>query len=951
MITIPTDSITFLFTDIEGSTQLWEKYPEAMKLALARHDVILRQAIETHGGHVFKTVGDAFYAAFTSPPQALAAALEAQRMLQAENWGEAIIRVRMGLHTGAVEARDNDYFGPPLNRVARLMAAGHGGQTLLSAVTDEMLRGHLPLGVELRDMGEWRLKDLSRLEHIYQLLAPGLPVDFPPLRALDAFRTNLPAQLTSFVGREKEIVAIKRSIAASRLTTLTGPGGTGKTRLSLRVATDLLDTFSNGVWFVELAPLTDPALITQTVMASLGLREESGHTLLEILTDYLRSKTALLILDNCEHLVEAAAQLAETLLQACPNLRILVSSREALGIPGEMPYRVPSLAIPNARETHSAESILQFEAAHLFIERARSAAPAFTVTDENAPAIAKICTRLDGIPLAIELAAARVKILKVEQIAERLDDRFRLLTGGSRTALPRQQTLRALIDWSYDLLSMTERALLVRLSIFAGGWTLEAAETVCGDDQLPDIDILDLLMQLVNKSLAAVDADDGAETRYHMLETIRQYAREKLAETEDGLPLRNRHLDYFLALAERAEPKLNGPRVAEWLRQLDADLDNLRAALEWALSQNIQLGLRLASALKLYWSTHNDMHEGIDWLLLLLRQPGASSRNAARAKALAVLGEFYEAQIENALAEPYAEEALAIYRELGDQRGEAFALYVLGTALCGHDDYVAGRPLVFESLALYRKLGDKSGISEVLCALGNFIDDQDPERARGYMAESLALCRELGDTVGVADRLSNLGRIAYRAGDYVAARAQLLETLQRYRSMGRSNVSFIIEGLGELAMREGNYDEARKYFEEAIALARESGRINSNYWIFSFLGFVNLRQGVYDRARDLFIEAQQGFYKAGLKIGVAYTMEGLASLAIAQNQPARAAQLFAWADATRELVANARPPVEQADVDRELAIVRNQMDEESFLAAQVAGRAMSIEQAVVYAMA
>ncbi len=552
---------------------------------------------------------------------------------------------------------------------------------------------------------------------------------------MDAIRTNLPSQLTSFVGREKEISAVTRLIAANRLVTLTGPGGTGKTRLSLRVAADLLDSFPHGVWFVELAALANSALVPQTVMTTLGLREESGRSLLEILTDFLRAKTVLLILDNCEHLVEASAQLAETLLQACPNLRLLVSSREALGIPGETPYRVPSLAIPDGHAAYSAASIVQFEAARLFMERAKAVAPAFAVSDENASAIAKICARLDGIPLAIELAAARVKILKVEQIAERLDDRFRLLTGGSRTALPRQQTLRALIDWSYDLLSITERSLLVRLSIFAGGWTLEAAEKVCGDDQLPVFDILDLLMQLVNKSLVVVDVDDGSETRYRMLETIRQYAREKLAGSDEGSGLRTRHLDYFLAFSERATPELHGSQVAVWLRQLDADLDNLRAALEWSLSQNVQAGLQMVGILMPYWDAHNDMHEGIEWSELFLRQPGAATRNAARAKMLTALAFLYEFKIENILAEKYAREGLEIYRELGDQPGEAFALFVLGQALCGHDDYPTGRPLVFESLALYRKLGDKFGISEVLCALGNFIDEQDPERARGYMTE------------------------------------------------------------------------------------------------------------------------------------------------------------------------------------------------------------------------
>jgi len=955
MIDIPAESITFLFTDIEGSTQLWEQYPVAMKAALARHDAILREAIETHHGKVFKTVGDSFYAAFSSAPNALEAAMAAQRALHAEAAGIApgtgpLIRVRMALHTGAAEERDGDYFGPPLNRVARLLSVGHGGQVLLSSVTDELVRAYLPPGAELRDMGEWRLKDLTRLEHISQLTVPDLPAHFPPLRALEALRTNLPAQLTSFVGREKEIAAVKRLIGANRLTTLTGPGGTGKTRLSLRVASDLLDSFVNGVWFVELAPLADPALVPQTVLATLGLREETGRPLIDTLSDYLRAKMALLILDNCEHLVEASAQLAEALLQACPNLRILASSREALSIPGEAVYRVPSLSTPDTHLAHSAESVAQCEATRLFIERARTVAPAFAVTDENAPAVAQVCARLDGIPLAIELAAARVKILRVEQIAERLDDCFRLLTGGSRTALPRQQTLRALIDWSYDLLPEPERAVLRRLSVFSGGWTLEAAEQVCADDNVDGYEVLDRLAQLVNKSLLVVDAEDGAETRYHMLETIRQYAREKLsAEEGESLRARDRHLDFFLALAERAEPELAGPRIAEWLRLLDAELDNLRAALEWSLNRNAQAGLRMGGALMDYWHAHNGLHEGMDWLSQILHQPGAAPRNGLRARALTALAALHEAQIESVKAEPLAREGLEIYRELGDQRGIAFALLTLGTALCGHDDYLAGRPLVFESLALYRNLGDKAGIAQVLNMLGNFIDEQDPGRARGYLEESLALARELGDTAGVADRLGNLGRAAYRAGDFATARARLTEALELHRSLGISDVSFVIEALGELALREGNYPEARVYFEEGIALARESGRINANYWIFSFLGYVTLRQGDYERARSLFVEAQNGFRDAGLKIGVTYALEGLAALAVAQDQPERAARLFAWADATREAIDNARPPIEQADVDRELAAVRARLDESAFAAAQAEGRAMTMEQAMAEA--
>jgi predicted ATPase/class 3 adenylate cyclase len=973
VIDIPTDSVTFLFTDIEGSTQLWEQHPEAMKAALARHDAILRAAIENHHGRVFKTVGDAFYAAFSKAPEALAAALAAQRALHAEV-GQAvedgpIIRVRMALHTGAADERDGDYFGPSLNRVARLLAIGYGGQTLLSAVTDELVRAHLPSDVTLRDMGEWRLKDLTRLEHIYQLIVPDLPADFPPLKALETLRTNLPAQLTSFVGREKEIAAVKQLIATSRLTTLTGPGGTGKTRLSLRVASDLLDSFTNGVWFVELAPLADPALIPQTVATALGLREETGRPLLDTLTDFLRAKTALLILDNCEHLVEASAQLAEALLQACPNLRMLVSSREALGIPGETPYRVPSLSIPDAHHAQSVETVMQYEAARLFMDRAKTALPSFEITNENAPAVAQVCSRLDGIPLAIELAAARVKMLKVEQIAERLDDRFRLLTGGSRTALPRQQTLRALIDWSYDLLPEPERVLLRRLSVFAGGWTLEAAEQVCKDEVrsqkdeggskggvlhpssfiIHPFDVLDLLTQLVNKSLVVVDVEGGTETRYRLLETVRQYAREKLAESGEGMVIRDHHLEYFLDLAERAEPQLIGPHESEWLKRLDNELDNLRVALEWSLKQDVQVGLRLASALWLYWNGGLNI-EGSDWLSQLLQQPTASVRNAMRARALTILGNLSMTQFDDARLEPLIREGLEIYRALGDQRGIAFALLIVGQRLCLQDDYNAGRPLVFESLALYRTLGDIPGIALVLGMLGLVVDNKDYARARAYLEESLGLYRALGSSIGIARILSLLSRLAYRSGDFAIARTWLTEAIDIYHSLGRADVHFIVESLGELAWREGDYESARTYLEEDVSLANKSGQILDSYFSLAHLGYIALRQGDLARAHSLLIETLQGFKEAGRKIGVVYTLEGLASLGVAQSQPQRAACIFAWADATRETIGDPRPPVEQADVDQDLAKIHTQLDEAAFAAAQSAGRAMNMDQAIALAL-
>jgi predicted ATPase/class 3 adenylate cyclase len=962
MIPTSADSITFLFTDIQGSTRLWEQHPEAMKAALARHDAILRQAIESHGGHVFKTVGDGFCAAFTSAPEALSAALDAQRALHAEAQnvaaGGPVIRVRMGLHSGAVEARDNDYFGPPLNRVTRLMSAGHGGQTLLSAATDELVRGHLPPGVELRDLGERRLKDLTRPEHIYQLLAPDLPAEFPPLRALDAFRTNLPAQLTSFVGREKEIGAVKQLITANRLTTLTGPGGTGKTRLSLQVAADLLDSFSDGVWFVELAPLADPALVTQTVIAALGLRQEASYSQQKILTDYLGSKTALLILDNCEHLVDASAQLAETLLLACPTLRMLASSREALGIPGEVPYRVPSLSLPHTQGLSSLELVSQSEAARLFVDRAKTVLPGFAVSAENAPAIIQICARLDGIPLAIELAAARVKILNVEQIAERLDDRFRLLTGGSRTALPRQQTLRALIDWSYDLLSITERSLLVRLSIFAGGWSLEAAEQICKDEEnkgslhnsdfiLHPFDVLDLLTQLVNKSLVIADSDNTSEPRSRLLETVRQYAREKLLETGLASVVRNRYLEHFMQLAERAESEFNGPDQVLWMSRMELELDNLRAAMEWSLDQNFEAGMRLVSALKWFWVTYAHFGDGIEKLTQLLARPQASISLPVRAKALEAQSLLLPYVTNYELARTLGREALVLYQTLGDRCGMAACLLALASCT---PDLATARSMIEEALTHYQEMGDKPGMARALGMLGIFTNAPDSPEIRDYLERSLSICRELGHIAGIGSNLINLGTLAIREGNYELARSYLEEALEVNRAFGRARTAETLMVVSELAFWEGRYQQAHDYLMEVLSVMRDYGQAFLNNWTLTRLAYIALRVNDPVHARQLFELCLKDFTNEENTIGIIYVLEGFASVAVAQNQPAYAAQLFAWADVMREKISNTRPPTEQADVDRDLVTIHAQLDDEAFAEAQAAGRAMRVDEAIAFSL-
>jgi len=481
---LPSGTVTFMMTDVEGSTRLWEAHPGIMADVLARHDALAAAAIAENRGFLIKSrgEGDSLFAVFARATDAVAAALAFQQALTRELWpAETPLRVRVALHTGEADLREGDYYGRAVNRCARLRAAAHGGQVLLTAATQEVVQDTLPRGAGLKSLGEHRLRDLDRPEPVYQLLHPSLPAEFDEIRSAEYLPTNLPLQLTSFVGREKEMADLDELLRSSRLLTVTGAGGVGKTRLALQVAAEMVEQFQDGVWLVELGPLSDSALVPQALAAALKVREEPGRTLVQTLTDHLKPRSVLLVLDNCEHLLDACARISDTILRSCPRVKILATSREGLGIAGEMSFRIPSLSMPDPLQHRTAQSLSGFESVLLFLDRARAAQPSFALTDQNAPAVAQICSRLDGIPLAIELAAARVKAMSVDQISARLDDRFRLLTGGSRTALPRQQTLRATIDWSYDLLSEKEKVLLRRLSVFAGGWTLEAAEKVCAD--------------------------------------------------------------------------------------------------------------------------------------------------------------------------------------------------------------------------------------------------------------------------------------------------------------------------------------------------------------------------------------------------------------------------------------------------------------------------------------
>jgi predicted ATPase/class 3 adenylate cyclase/DNA-binding SARP family transcriptional activator len=944
---LPEGTITFLFTDIEGSTRLWEEHPKAMSAALARHDALLRQVIAAHGGEVFKTVGDAVYGAFGSAPAAVAAALEAQRTLIQGAWdrrsgagqgdgrglakGEPpasspsdpqlpasapFLRVRIALHAGVAEEREADYFGPALNRVARILKAGHGGQVLLSLATEQLAGDHLPDGASLRDLGEHRLKDLARPERIFQLLHPDLPADFPPLRSLAAFAHNLPVPLTSFVGREEQIAEVERLLPTTHLLTLTGAGGCGKTRLALQVAADLVEQYADGVWLVELAALSDPGLVRQTVASALGVREESGRPLAATLTDYLRSRSLLLVLDNCEHLLSACAGLAEELLRGCPGLRILATSREGLGIAGERTYRVPSLSLPDLarlplEEKERVAVVTQSEAVRLFTERAGFSQPGFRVEGENAAAVAQVCRQLDGIPLAIELAAARVKAMPVETIAERLDDRFRLLTGGSRTALPRQQTLRALIDWSYNLLAEPERVLLRRLSVFASGWTLEAAEAVCsnaecgmrnaelGEDAPSSIphsafcilhsdEVLDLLTQLVDKSLVLYE-EQSREARYRMLETVRQYGRDRLLESGEAEVVRGRHRDWCLALAEQAEAGLWSAEQAGWLERLEVEHDNLRAALEWCQADpgGAEAGLRMAGAVWRFWSVRGYLAEGRSRLATALAQvapePPSREYQAARAKALDGAG-FLEMNLgDYDSARSLYEESLAIGRELGDRRVIATALNSLGDAMRFLDDPRSARTSYEDALAMGRELDDKPSLAYSLTALGIMAawhGGGDYKVARALFEEGLVIKRQLNDKRGIAYSLDQMGKLARSQGDDPAARSLFEEGLTIWRELGdRRGIAGALDNLGRLACAQSDLEAARSLHEESLAIRRGLGNQRELLWTLLNLVEVAHVQGDEEAERTLLQESLPIHRALGDTNGVAECLDRLARLA------------------------------------------------------------------------
>jgi predicted ATPase/class 3 adenylate cyclase len=825
---IPSGTITLLFTDIQGSTKLWEAERGPMAAALRLHDEILRSAIESAGGYVFKTVGDAFCAAFETAQAAITAALAAQRSLTRQDWPTSRpILVRMGLHTGACEERDGDYFGPVVNRAARLEAVAHGGQALVSGTTADLLAGSLPDGAGLTDLGLHRLKDLGRPEQVYQLTAEFLAASFPPLASLDNpdLPNNLPTLVSAFVGRERELAEVRQLISNSRLVTLTGAGGSGKTRLALQAAAEQIGRVPDGVWLTELAPLTDGGQIPGAVAVVLGLQDPGGSLATEMVVRALASQDTLLVLDNCEHLIDAAAKFCEHIMLHAPRVRFLITSREPLGIDGEQVYRVPSLSLPPL-DAGTTEELTAGDAMRLFAERARAHQPGFAVDEQAAPLAATICRRLDGIPLALELAAARLSSMSLAQIAARLDQRFRLLTGGSRNAMPRQQTLQATVDWSFSLLTQPERDVLTRLSVFAGGFDLEAAEAVCPTDTIDVFDVLDLVGSLVDKSLVIADHTPGT-VRYRLLETIRQYSSQELlrAAGDDGvLQARDRHAAYYLSLVEAAEPHLKGHGQGEWLRRLDTEWDNVRGAMaHLAAEDRADDILRLGVCLQRFSLTRG--HPEVLSYLRAAVDGHASGTSVLLSEAMTaaavLIGFFHRADGGLVLAGDYAERALAMAREAGDKRAEAHALFKLIESAYIAGDTATARACAEQGVAIARELGDVQMLGEHLSGLAAVSSEAEKGKV---LAEALVCARQSGDDLMAVNELNNVFSMCLHAGRLEDGMPFLEEAVALAKKIGGEMLQNILgSNLALMRLVQGRQAEAAPLVRKALLMGRRLG--------------------------------------------------------------------------------------------------------------------------------
>ena len=812
MTELPTGTVTFLFTDVEGSTRLLQRVGDAYRDLLATHDQILRKAIASGGGVEVQTEGDGFFAVFSTASGAILTAVQAQRDLASHSWpaGE-VVRVRMGLHTGDGILNDGHYVGLDVHRAARIAAAGHGGQVLVSDGTRALGEPALPKGVALRDLGAHRLKDIEQPEHLHQLLIDGFPDAFPPIRSLSVRLTNLLPEQSSLVGRELEVADATLLLDQTSLLTLTGPGGIGKTRLALKIAADQMGRFADGVYMADLSPITDPRLVPAAIAAALMVREQAGRDLIESLADHLRERELLLVLDNLEQVVEAAPAVGG-LIAAAPRLKVLATSRIPLHLTGEQEFAVPPLAIPEPSHAGNLERIADNDAVRLFMQRAARVRPGMRLTGDNAPIVAQIAAKLEGVPLAIELAASRAKALAPEAILARLEKRLMLLTTGAVDVPERQRTLRGTIEWSHDLLAPEHQRLFARLGAFSGGWELEAAEVICGTGL--DLDVLDGLGTLTDHSMLRPAELESGMPRFTMLETIREFAVERLEYSGEGDDLRRRHAEYFRDLSEQAESHLTSKDRVMWLARLDEEHDNLRAALDWAArTGDAETGLRTAAAIWRFWLQRGHLSEGRARLERLLAMPAGDSPDRVRIRALAALGGIAYWQNDRLPTKAAYEEAMGIARQLGDAE------------------------------LLARALLDLSFIPFM---------EQRPNDAEVILKEGLAVAEEAGDPVLIADFGTGLAFLEVDRGNPAGAIEPYRQAIETYRSEGAMwRAADLLTGLGMMTRMAGDPEAAKGHLAEALILFSEAGDALSMSAALTGLALVANDNGLPERAARL----------------------------------------------------------------------------------------------------
>lgn len=891
----PAEELTFLFTDIEGSTQLAQRLNTKLTELLEIHNSILSDCVESNNGHVFKIVGDAFCCAFKNPEDAVNAAKESQKKLLMEKWKDAKIKVRMGIHTGPAERNGSDYMGYiTLARTQRIMSAGYGNQILISEDTFRNLGELNHSEFSFRDMGLRRLKDLIQPINLYQLLSPDLPSAFPPLKTLDSRPNNLPIQLSSFIGRNNELSELKELISSSSLLTLLGPGGTGKTRMSLQVCAELIDEYKDGVWFTELASLNDPYLIPFEIIKVLDIKDQSEPDPVNVLAEFLQDKELILILDNCEHLINDCALLAEKIIKNCPKVKIIATSRETLKISGERIYKLLSMSVPDPGNKISTDELVKYESIRLFIERALSVNREFRVNDDNAESLAEICFRLDGIPLAIELAAARTKILNIRQLNEKLSDRFKLLKSGGRTYLPRQQTLKALIDWSYELLPEKEKTLWQRLSVFSGGFTIKAAEIICSCEKLPCEEIPELINNLIEKSILIFDPGNN---RYKMLETIKQYGYELLSVSDELNEIKNSYVKFYYDFIMEASPKLKGSEMAKYINLFDSEQSNIESVLELSEESGmIKEGAEITISLGRYWSYREYNHLGYKWCTLFLK-----FRNELPPLIYANLynwaGQFSSNQGKYDLSEKYFKECLKLYEELNIVSWIASTLNSLSALYARKGDF-ENAYIQLEKCLLYQKNSDnKQGISGVNCNLaqldilfGNFDKAQERvnvifeisknlgdkmylyfanrlsgqiaylygnfEEAERFYNESIKINREVGYKVGICGSLTELAEIlscSYqreRAESLLAEAMEIAEVLEE-----KFYLAMAMNVKGSLSLKKGNLEDALKELKISRELYTEINEMNGLARAFSGLGEVYFEMKDYENSFENFMKS------------------------------------------------------------------------------------------------